>query len=149
MNKDYKTDAPTVIMLSSAVSKMFMDNMRRETAKLGINSSYRPILVHLAKNEGITQLDLVKLTHLTAPSISVTLRKMEADALIRKETDSKDMRQIRLYLTDKGKRLDEKLRRMAQSFDNMYMEGIGELEINTAKECLKKIKENILKYEGE
>lgn len=149
MDKNYRTDTPTVIMLSSAVSKMFGDNMRREMAKLGINASYRPILVHLAKNEGITQLDLVKLTHLTAPSISVTLRKMEADALIRKETDSKDMRQIRLYLTDKGIALDEKLHGIAQSFDNMCMDGVSEFEMNSAKECLEKIKKNMLKYEGE
>lgn len=149
MNKKYNIEKPTAIMMINETSKLFGDRMRRETANHGINGRYRPVLMHLSKNEGITQLDLVNMTHLTAPSLSVTLQKMESEGLIRREVDSRDMRQIKLYLTDDGKILDKKLRCIAKEFDALCMSGISEEEVRITKECLKKIIENMLASERE
>ena len=63
----------------------------------------RRILFTLAHDDGLTQLQLVKLTHLTAPSVSAALVKLENDDLVKRVTDTKDLRQIRVYLTEKGR----------------------------------------------
>ena len=39
--------------------------------------SSRLLMIELSRKEGVTQLDLVKATHLKAPTISVTLQKLE------------------------------------------------------------------------
>jgi len=95
----------------------------------------------------MTQLELVNATHNKASSISVMLQKMEAEGLIRREADSKDMRQVRVYITEAGIAMDEKMRSLARSVDNQCMDGISEEEIAIAKQCLKKMREGLLNYE--
>lgn len=144
MERNRSADELSTMMLVNDVSKLFHDRMRNETSKRGINSSYRPILFHLSRNDGMTQLEIVKATHHKAPSISVMLQKMEAEGLIRREADKKDMRQVRIYLTEEGRLVNEQIRSLAHSVDEYCMEGITEDEIAVAKECLIKMREKLL-----
>ena len=64
-------------MLINEISKLFHDKMRETCEKLGFKNGYRQILMFLAHNDGATQVELVRVSHLKAPTISVTLKKME------------------------------------------------------------------------
>ena len=100
----------TVMMVINELSKLFHDRVRTECDKNGIPSGYRHVLFYLAREDGISQLELVKRTHLKAPTISVSLQKMESEGLVIRKPDDNDQRMIRLYLTEKGKKLDELIR---------------------------------------
>lgn len=95
------------------VSKIILDSLREASEKEGIVSSYRPFLFHLTHNkDGLTQSELVERIHFKAPTVSLTLQKMELDGLIRKEIDKDDQRVTRIYLTEKGKLLDDKIKKL-------------------------------------
>lgn len=141
--KDNQRDE-SVIMLVNSVSRLFRNNVRSEMRKKGLNESYHPILVHLSKNDGLTQQDLVSKTHLTAPSISVTLQKMEADGLIIRETDLNDKRKTIIRLTEKGFQLDEYHRDVFRGQDEECMKNISENEREIIRRGLEKIRENLI-----
>ena len=67
------------------------------------------IVFFLAHNDGITQLDLVKFTRLKAPTISLTLQKMELEGLVERRTSEDDARKTLVYLTEKGYEYDQKM----------------------------------------
>ena len=90
-------------MLINDVSRLFDARVRRETEKSGFPQGYRRIIFHLSHNDGLTQNELTKLTHMKAPSISVQLQKMENEKLITRVSDEKDMRKSYIYLTEKGR----------------------------------------------
>ena len=96
-------DKLTEGMLFNDISRLFNGRVRRETERLGFPQGYRRIVFHLSHNECLTQNELVKLTHMKAPSISVQLQKMEQEKLITRKTDEKDMRKSYIYLTEKGR----------------------------------------------
>ena len=53
-------------------SKLFRDMMRENAEKIGMSESYRPLMFEIVKKPGLTQIDLVHLTHLKAPTIFST-----------------------------------------------------------------------------
>ena len=78
---------PNTLMLVNRASKLFRNYMRINTEKEGLNDTYRPIIMILSKEDNLTQLELVKRTHFSAPSICLTLQKMELEGLIERKAD--------------------------------------------------------------
>ena len=94
---------PTPMMQIIHLSKLFRDQLRRASEEAGVPCGYRMILMELSHLESATQYELARRTHLTAPTVSVTLQKMEHDGYITRTPDEKDLRQMRVALTEKGK----------------------------------------------
>lgn len=104
-----KNEKP-IMMKMSDTHRLFKDVIRSRCLKSGLNMTYLPILMLLSHNEKINQLNIVNYTHLKAPTISLTLTKMEMEGLITREVDSNDQRNINVSLTKKGIELDYKLK---------------------------------------
>lgn len=136
---------PNALMLINEISKLFQDMMQVDCKKIGMKSGYRHILFRIAMEDGLSQLDLVKMTHLKAPTISITLQSMESDELLIRQTDSDDQRQTRIYLTEKGRELDRNVQMIIKKNENCILNGISDEEKRILKEPLEKMRNNALK----
>lgn len=143
---DIKDRTPMMLILD--ISKKFRDVMREKSESIGLVDSYRPILCVLKKHDGCTQQDICKYTQLKAPTISLTLQKMESNGLIRRDVDQDDKRNIRIYITDKVLGMQKEIDRMLKETDNEFFKGLSEEEVKEGKEILLKIASNIGLYEG-
>ncbi len=127
-------------------AKVYTELMRRQSDQDGIPSSYRMLIYHLARmNPGITQLELVKAAHLKPPTVSVTLQKMERDGIVVRKTNESDMRETLVYLTEKGKAIDERIRVMHQEGDKAALDGMTPEEIDTLSGLLNRVIDNLMK----
>lgn len=136
---------PTVPMLINEISRLFMERMRQTTTEpLQTQHSCRALLRALEHMEGCTQLDLVKATFLKAPTVSISLKKLEDSGFVHRETDRDDMRAIRVWLTDKGKALNASTRDRFHSTDEIIQQGITEEEKALLLTTLTKMRDNIL-----
>ncbi|MBR5514607.1 MAG: winged helix-turn-helix transcriptional regulator [Clostridia bacterium] len=135
---------PTPLMLCNEITKMFGSVMRESTEKeCPLTGSYRDIIFHLAREDGKTQLELANLIHITPPSASVALVKLEEDGYIKREADECDKRKVRVYLTEKGKKIDERSRSVIKTLDAKATEGFSEEEIKNLCVLLYRMRENI------
>lgn len=126
------------------VSKMILDILRESTGNLGIVSSYRPFLFHLTnKSNGLTQSELAELIHFKAPTVSLTLQKMEYEGLIKKEIDLNDQRVTRIFITDKGKSFDDKIKKIHDDVEDYLSSLFNEEEKRELIEYLGRIKTKI------
>jgi DNA-binding MarR family transcriptional regulator len=132
----------TPVSLSIDIAKLFDTQMRVEMLKNGMKASYRQLLRPLSTKDGVTQLDLVRVTKLKAPTISTTLRNMETDGLVRRETDKEDARATRVYITEKGREIDKKIRSSNVRLERSFLSGLSEDEKEQLTSLLNKIKEN-------
>lgn len=141
----------TPVKLCNEISRLFHARLRNEASMDGVMSQpgARLVLSFLAIGDGINQLELVKATHLSAPTVSVILRKMEEDGLVERVNDENDMRSVRVYLTERGKALDEENIRHIKSLDAIGTTGISADEYDTLMHLLKKIRDNIADGKGE
>jgi len=136
---------PTPLMEINHISKMFGTHMRHAADEKGIPSGYRAPLFHLSHHpEGLTPIELAKKTHLTAPTISVTLQKMERDGYTRRVASDTDQRSFKVFLTDKGNEIENANRKTARAFDDKALRNLSKEEIETLLCLLGKVKENIL-----
>ena len=134
-------------MFVNDVSRMFMHRVRRECEKNGVPNGYHKILMELSHNDGATQLQLVKLTHLTAPTVSVAQGKMESEGLVTRQTDTADMRVMKVCLTDKGRGKVESVREIFHRADDALVKGIPQEELDSAMKVLRTMLENLLEEE--
>jgi DNA-binding MarR family transcriptional regulator len=102
------------------------------------------LLLELAKKDGRTQLDLVKATHMKAPTVSVALQKMEREGFVARRPDEYDLRATRVFLTEKGRSLDENIKRRIYEEENLALSNLSSQERDALVKILTKIKFNIL-----
>ena len=135
----------TPLMEINHISKMFGNHMRRAADEKGIPSGDRALLFHLALNpDGLTPVELAKKTHLTAPTISVTLQKMERDGYTRRVASDTDQRSFKVFLTQKGMDVENANMKTAKDYDAKALQNLSDEEINTLLTLLGKVKENLV-----
>ncbi len=146
--KRNRPSAPPLSLLITEIAKLFHDKMNKSSEKLGFKNGYRPILRHLAHEDGVTQIDLVRATHLKPPTISVTLKKMEQEGLVRRVTDKNDLRQTHVFLTDQGRDMEYALFCELISTDEVLLQGLSEEELQAFRGILLKLRRNMLNEMG-
>ena len=93
-------------------------------------------LKHIADHHGITVTELARDYGKTKGAVSQILKKVESKGLIYREVDPENDNRYHLFLTEKGKELDEAHRRydevgFGESMD-IVRERFSEDEVNTA-----------------
>lgn len=137
-------DKLTEGMLFNDISRLFDGRVRRETERAGFPQGYRRIVFHLSHNECLTQNELVRLTHMKAPSISVQLKNMEQEKLITRKTDENDLRKSYISLTEKGKECEKFFISKCEETEKVMFENFSDDEMKIVKEYLKRITNNLI-----
>lgn len=139
------------VKMCHEIAHLFRAKMRDISAGDDMASRHgtRSVISFLAAGDGVTQLDLVNATHLRPPTISVILKELEAENIVERRRDEKDMRSIRVYLTDKGRAIDRQNISKIKRLDAMALEGIDSEEQETLMRLLGKIRDNLLLAENE
>ena len=135
----------TPMQLIGEIHRLMGDKIRSggEEHPIGQKSG-RLLMIELARKDGRTQLDLVHATHLKAPTISVALQKLEKEGYVSRRPDEYDLRATRVFLTDKGRALDNKIRKRIYEEESAAMKNLTESESETLVRLLTKIKNNMI-----
>ncbi|MBE6542232.1 MAG: MarR family transcriptional regulator [Ruminococcaceae bacterium] len=143
--QDFEDVKKSPMRLIGEISRLMGEKMREKGEENPISQkSGRDIMFHLARRDGRTQLDLVKATHLKAPTVSVSLQRLEKEGFVTRKTDEYDMRATRVFLTEKGRDLDNKIRKRIRAEEDLAMSSLTESEKDTLCRLLEKIKVNII-----
>jgi MarR family transcriptional regulator for hemolysin len=133
-------------MIVNDISHLFFGKVRSlEPEGIMSQHSARSILRLLVRNEGLSQTEIAQALHLSAPSVSATLHRMEGEQLVCRRVCDGDGRALRVYLTDKGREYDEQARDMLHRLDEILMEGFDEAETEQLSAMLCRMRENMLR----
>ena len=138
-----KFEEKNIMMLIHDIAKGFRDKMRSKSEALGLVDAYRPILFALDRKDGCTQLDIVNFTKLKAPTISLTLQKMEASGLISRVENDNDKRITNIFITEKGKEVQEVIKNLFMETDNEFLSCLDKDEEEFVKKVLLKMIDHI------
>ncbi len=131
--------------LINEIHRLMGDKIRANGGEHPVTQkSGRLLLMELSLKDGRTQLDLVHATHLKAPTISVALQKLEKEGFVSRRPDEYDLRATRVFLTEKGRELDNKIRKRIQEEDNAALKDLTASESETLMRLLMKIKNNLI-----
>lgn len=132
-------------MIINDIAHLFRGKMRSCESE-GIMSQHgaRMILSALSHHDGLRQIDLVHLTHMKAPTVSVLIKKMAAEGLLTHEVQLGDLRAVRLHLTEKGRGIEEGSRKTLRATDEIMMQGFSAAENEQLKVLLCRVRENLV-----
>ncbi len=145
-----KSFVPTPPMLVGEISRLFRARMRGYDLE-GVMSqdSARLIMRALAREDGVSQLSLCAATHLKAPTVSVTLGRMEEEGLVERRQDPMDRRVIRVHLTESGKAHNRRVWERVQNLEREMMEGFSDEETAILGKLLQRMRDHILPVRDE
>lgn len=113
-----------------------------EFKKYSIGHAQIVTLIFIAKNEGISQLELSKYLNLDKSSITSQLSILEKNDYIIRHTSENDARMHQINLTDKAKKILEPLRRIFSSWTETLLDGFREGEKTELFNYLDRMREN-------
>ena len=137
------------VKLCNEIGRLWRHRIRSSDRSDGVMSQpgAHLILAVLAIHDGINQLELVRQTHLRAPTVSVILKKMEHEGLVERTIAPDDKRVTLIHLTERGRVLDgEKIERI-RALDLLALEGLSDEEQRILMALLPKIRDNLLRAE--
>lgn len=124
-------------------SYLFGAYVCQELERIGMRYSYRHVMKPLMENESLTQLELVKITELKAPTISITLRNMEREGIVRREKNDNDRRETHVYITEKGKKMYAKVLAALDKAEKAMLKGLTDKELKALRSTLDKMSANL------
>ena len=103
------------------------------------------VLLEISSHEGRQQNDAVKSLRLNKATVSVIIKKLESNGFVRRETDVTDRRAVRIYLTDRGRSLVEKIRETEREAENIASRDLTTNEYEMLLKLLTKVRDNFVR----
>ena len=134
--------APRMIM---EIARLLRFRVRQgEDEGVMAQNTARLVLSHLAVRKDASQLELVQLTRLKAPTVSVLLRRMEQEGYVIRTPDVTDRRSVRVALSEKGREFDRCHLSRISTNDHAAMRGIEGEDEEALMRLLTQIRDNLL-----
>ena len=128
-------------MASTALARRLQKNFK--TKGIDITVEQWSVLYHLWRNDGISQQDLCIQSFRDKPSITRLVDNLEKLKLVKRTASKEDKRINRIFLTAKGKKLQETTMEMANQTIVEAMQGVSERDIELCKNVLYQVFENL------
>jgi DNA-binding MarR family transcriptional regulator len=134
-----------LLFLIKRTGRAFMRRLNHNFAQAGhdVKSEQVRILSCLRHQDGQRQQDLANLVHKDKTSITRIIDSMEKRDLVVRIHDRLDRRQKLIYLTNKGKRLQEELRVIVQETALEAQQGVALEHLEICRDALTKIYSNL------
>lgn len=139
-----RQNAPLSPRLVVEISRLLRARMQREESGVMAQSTARIVMSHLAVKGSMGQLEIVKLTRLKPPTVSVLLGRMEEEGYIVRIPDEKDRRAVRVTLTEKGVAYDRRQLDRISNNDQIAVAGLTHKEQAVLEDLLLRMRDNLL-----
>ena len=102
----------------------------------------------LYTDEAPTANELAKTMGCTRQNVKEILNSLEKKQLVCLETDSKDKRKKRVYLTKQARLMTDKYKEKETEFLKHLYEGVSEKDVDDAYRIISKMEDNLKRMEG-
>ncbi|MDX3905772.1 MAG: MarR family transcriptional regulator [Pigmentiphaga sp.] len=117
--------------------------MEQQINSAGISYGMWFFLRALWERDGVSQREIAEMVGLTQPTAWAALRKLEAQKMVTLRPDEEDKRRVLVFLTERGKGLEEVLLPRVEHINEVALQGISNAELATFQRVLRKIEANI------
>ncbi len=118
-----------------------LTNIRLET--IGLGSGQVPILMELNYHGSMSQRELAQHIQVTPATISGALKRMEKAALVRRIPDLNDARVTQVELTEQGRELVYKARRIFDDVASEMVEGLDDEVVEVLESAVQTMQSNL------
>ena len=100
MRQEEKIEIQELLM---GVSHAYFVKIYHQLKQIGIHPGQLPIIKLLDFHDGLSQKEIAGKLFLSAPTVTMSIRRMEKANMVSRRQDEKDQRISRIYLTEEGR----------------------------------------------
>lgn len=126
-----------VCYMMKAAMKKVEKYMGQRFEEYGINLAQSFILFSLLERDGLTLTEIGNRTGIENSSLTTMVDRLEKEELVKRGPDPQDRRVIRLFITDRGRDLAERVLDMGVAFNRRLKDSLGDSEEQFLKGLLK------------
>jgi DNA-binding MarR family transcriptional regulator len=135
-----------LMVLMRRVLKQHRRNVDTLIQDYGVFPGQPPILLRLAKTDGLVQKDLAEYIHIKPATLTTMLTRMEKSGMVMRKTDPQDQRISRVYLTEKGHQAALAVKEVMRELETKCFEHFTNEEKDLFKSMLLKIQTEMEDY---
>lgn len=136
---------PSLARMLAKVSRLVGGRMRTLLVGIGLHHAQGLILSRLWHEDGQAQSALAQALHITSPTATNTLQRMERDGWIERRRDDRDQRVVRAYLTPRARALRKKAQATFRELDRELAAVLTEEERENLMAILQKIRRHLMR----
>ncbi len=112
-------------------------------AEVGLHVGQEMVLIELWEHDGLRGVELAARLGVEAPTVTKMLRRLENCGLIERRQDPNDARSFRVYLTEEGRTLEERVTRCWEQAEEQLLAGFSVEERHSFRQLLGKARANL------
>lgn len=113
---------------------------------LGLSAAQFDVIAQLSQNEGISQQGLSEKLFVTKGNVCGLLGRMEEKGWVKREADPDDRRAHRLYLTDEGRAIAERVLPAQEEFVAEQMSVLNDEQQATFRSLLRQLDKSLASH---
>ena len=117
--------------------------LSKEFSKFNIGSGQYMYLIHLYKNDGLSQEELTEILNIDKGTTAKSIKKLETEGFVMRVKDKNDKGINRVYLTPKALEIKDEFLSSINTWENTLTSNLSYAEKEQALTLLKKITYNI------
>ena len=129
----------------SRLRRMMFD---RALAPLGITRSQWWVLLHVFRNDGVTQSELADILEIEKATLGRLVDRLESNGWLKRESDATDRRAKRIYLTEAVEPAMKAMRTAAADVRRDALSGLSPTEQEVFVDTLLSVKSNLSRAEN-
>lgn len=133
----------TVAYLVREAHRALYADLQARIGGYGVNAGMWRFLRVLWEEDAISQRDLSDRVGMTGATTVLALDRMEREGLVLRVRDGRDRRVVRVHLTKKGRRMQDKLLPHAAEVDAVACDGIDRQQLQLLKRLLVQLRNNV------
>jgi DNA-binding MarR family transcriptional regulator len=130
--------------LLSQICRLMRTRMHALWDEIGLYRGQPFVLHTLWEQEGITHSELASRMHVSPPTVTNTIKRMERAGFVVRRPDVEDERVSRVYLTDAGREIRDRVESVWQELDTTTLSGFNPEERILFRRFLLLVRDNML-----
>lgn len=133
----------TLHYLLMADHAMVQKKLFSDIRDMGLSLGQPKVLDYLKDRDGAVQKEIARGCHIEPASLSTILRGMEKSGLIIRRMQEDNRRNLKVYMTDRGRELGKDITKKFSEIEKKALTGFSEEEMEKLRSFLTKIYENL------
>jgi DNA-binding MarR family transcriptional regulator len=138
--KNTRTEINTALVRAARAHRVAAAQLLSE---VGLHPGQEALLMELWQGDGRTQAELAEALAVEPPTITKMLQRMEVAGLVQRKPHPDDRRAQRVYLTARGKRLQQKVDRLWLQLANRAVSGLSDRQQASLRSLLGTVTDNL------
>jgi DNA-binding MarR family transcriptional regulator len=134
--------------LTTDIARLMTTQYNRLAKPVGLTRSQWRVIIHLHRQDGLTQSELATLLTVGKVSIGGLIDRLEHSGWIERRADERDRRSNRIFLTKKGHELDKEMISAGAKLAKQTLKNLTDDESMMLESLLSAVRANLLELES-